>query len=314
MKRFILKVLFLALLSIISIGILNFLYKRTEFWKNEYKAGKFFAMPDNIQLANFGSSHGGGFDYTGLPYRTFNFSFDNQLYPYDYALLSQYIEKFDKNAVAIILIEYFEVTNIKEPADQSQSWYYRILDKEYLPTYSWKEYLLYAAVPVLTAGTNIVKITIDIRIEGNSDYSTRVESERINNAKKRYDMWTKSIGLNLGIDSGEEGFAYNKNLVSKMIELCYAHDVQPVLISTPITSILNQIYAENSPDFFDTFYRFSRELQEAYPSLSYFDYSHDPRFENDFSLFVDQDHLNAAGSKKWTAIVIEDLKAAGILE
>jgi hypothetical protein len=112
----------------------------------------------------------------------------------------------------------------------------------------------------------------------------------------------------------EEGFAYNKSLVSKMIELCYANDIQPVLISTPVSYILNQIYIENSPDFFDTFYRFSRELQEAYPSLAYFDYSRDPRFENDLSLFSDTSHLNTAGAKHFTAIVIDDLKTAGILD
>jgi lysophospholipase L1-like esterase len=113
---------------------------------------------------------------------------------------------------------------------------------------------------------------------------------------------------------GEEGFSYNKAWVSKIIELCLAHDIQPVLITTPITSVLNTVYAERSPKFFETFYRFTRELQEAYPSVPYFDYSHDPRFENNFSLFFDGDHLNTAGAGKFTAIVVSDLQSRGLLQ
>jgi hypothetical protein len=54
-------------------------------------------------------------------------------------------------------------------------------------------------------------------------------------------------------------------------------------------------------------------LQEAYPDLPYFDYSHDSRFENNFLLFRDGDHLNTAGAEKFTAIVISDLQAGGLI-
>jgi lysophospholipase L1-like esterase len=70
---------------------------------------------------------------------------------------------------------------------------------------------------------------------------------------------------------------------------------------------LNEIYDERLPAFWDTFYRFTRELCEAYPDVPYLDYSHDSRFTHDFSLFTDGDHLNASGAKKFTAVVIADL-------
>ena len=322
MKRLIWKVLFLALLLVSLTGILNFFYAKTNTWK--HNIDRYSNMPDNIQLANLGSSHGDySFNYTDLPYRTFKFSFSAQHYLYDYALLSQYIEKFDKNAVVLILIEYFEVTHIKTDYSSQLAWYYRVLDKNHLPHYSLKDYLRYKAVPILTVDANyvvreLIKFLYPVAAAQQEDsFLMRTEIERINSAKRRYIEWAKPESTSpvwkFRTDAGEEGFAYNKNLVSKMIELCLAHDIQPVLISTPLVSVLNRIFAEESPDFLDTFYRLSRELQETYPTVPYFDYSHDPRFENDFSLFGDQDHLNAAGAKKFTAIVVSDLQANGLL-
>jgi lysophospholipase L1-like esterase len=81
----------------------------------------------------------------------------------------------------------------------------------------------------------------------------------------------------------------------------------------PMTSILNNVYAERLPGFFDTYYRFTREICEKYPGLEFFDYSHDSRFVNDFSLFFDGDHLNAYGAEKFTRIVVADLEASGLL-
>jgi hypothetical protein len=54
-------------------------------------------------------------------------------------------------------------------------------------------------------------------------------------------------------------------------------------------------------------------LQETYPSVPYFDYSQDPRFENDFPLFHDGDHLNTADEERFTPIVVSGLQAAGLL-
>jgi hypothetical protein len=55
------------------------------------------------------------------------------------------------------------------------------------------------------------------------------------------------------------------------------------------------------------------ELRAEYPSVPYFDYSHDERFSRDLSLFFDSDHLNARGAKQFTPVVIADLHEAGLL-
>jgi hypothetical protein len=177
-----------------------------------------------------------------------------------------------------------------------------------MDNYSVQEKFLFT-VPVLTAGPNLIHIIKDN--PSSWEFKTMAGDELIKYCEEKHKSWTTDTKIEF--EAGEEGFAYNKQLAGQIIEFCYAHDIQPVLISTPVTSVLNKIYAERSPDFFDTFYRFTRELQEYYPNLPYFDYSHDPRFEDDFPLFRDGDHLNIFGAEKFTAIVVSDLRASGIL-
>ena len=291
---------------------MNLLYTNTNYWKNTTAISilKFLNVPENIQLANVGSSHGhASFDYSDVPYKSFNFALDDQYYLYDYAIVKQYVNKFDKNAVLLIPVSYFEITRIRTDFKDQRARYYRFLDKKNMDDYSIQEKMLYAVVPVLTAGGTIMFIVKDLPASNKSMLMT--EPELVEYSINKHESWTTDSEY--VFEAGEEGFSYNKFLVSQMVEFCYAHEIQPVLVTTPITSVLNNIFWEKTPDFFDDFYRFTRELQEAYPSLPYFDYSHDPRFENDFSLFRDADHFNINGAKKFTAVVISDLQTGGLL-
>jgi hypothetical protein len=312
MKKLIGKCLALFFFILSSIAVLNYLYIRTTYWK-ENDTKQFKNVPGNIQLANVGSSHGTeSFDYTGIPYRTFNFALTGQRHVYNYAILKQYIEHFDKNAVLLIPISYFEITRIKLDFTDQRPRYYRFLDKQYIESYSFSEKLLFDLVPVLTAGNTITFIIKDQPLSAGKKIITMTGTELINYCNETYKSWTTDAP-GIGIEAGEEGFAYNRNWVIKIIELCHGHGIRPVLITTPITSILNTIYAEKSPDFFDTFHRFTREITDTYPSILYFDYSHDRRFEDDFSLFNDSNHLNILGAEKFTAIVISDLESRGLI-
>jgi hypothetical protein len=306
--------LFTPIFSLIV--LLNYFYTRTNYAQNIFgDVQKFYNVPEHIQLANIGSSHGTeSFDYSDSPYTSFNFALTSQLFFYDYAILKQYITKFEKNAVLLIPISYFQITMKKTDFQDQRDRYYHFLAGKYMDSFSIKKKLL-VFFPVLTTNLNFIIKYIVNDISPASPISpafkTMAEPELIEYCTVKHRSWT--IDGEYNFEAGEEGFFHNKYLASQIVELCYANDIRPVLITTPITSILNNIYAEKSPGFFDTFHRFTLELQETYPALLYFDYSHDPRFENDFSLFGDGDHLNIIGRKKFTAIVISDLQASGLL-
>jgi len=308
MRKFFGKFLFLFVLIFLSIVIPNLLYINTNYWQGTVinPTEKFNHIPDNIQIANVGSSHGEcGFDYREISNRGFNFALSQQYPLYDYLVLKQYVNQFDKNAVLLIPISYFHITSMKIDFKDHRARYYRFLSKENMDVYSEQEKILFTFIPVLTAGKTI-KFIIKDR-PPSSIYKTMTEQELIKDSIEKHGSWTAGTE---NTQEREKRAAHNKYLVSQIIELCYTKNIQPVLVTTPFTSILNNVYAEKTTWFFDDFYRFTHELQEAYHGLPCFDYSHDPRFENDFSLFRDCDHL---GAEKFTAIVISDLQTSGLL-
>jgi len=312
MKKFAIKGLLFFILILSSIGILNYLYIKTNYWQNTVVRGKFKNVPEHIQLANVGSSHGvRSFKYSNVPYISFNFALSSQRFLYDYAILKQYITRFDENAVLLIPISYHQITSIKTNFRDQRARYYHFLDREYMDFYSTQEKILFTIIPVMTAGSTLRFIIKDQKPTVGGISRTTKEPELTRYCVEKHKSWTNDRKSD--IKKREERFTKNKYLASQIIELCYANNIRPVLVSTPITSVLNNIYMKKTPDFFDDFYRFTRELQEAYPGLPYFDYSHDPRFTNDFSLFYNGDHLNIAGAGKFTAIVISDLQASGLL-
>jgi hypothetical protein len=314
MRNLLIKCLVLALIVSCILFFLNAIYIKTDAWKYQNHLEQFAHIPQHIRIANFGSSHGlYSFEWSSSPYQAFNFGLSGQSHLYDYALLQQYSNHFDKNAVVIFLIEYIE--QIKIDYSDQISRYYRILDKAYMPEYSLQDHIRYSAFPVLGAGDTIRSIVSDYNPEVKFQkiwHSTMSEEELVEYSSKYYIGWTTDSPDGT-LQKRAEGFIYNQKILSDIIDYCLARELQPVLISTPITGILNAIFEEKTPDFFETFYRFSRELSEKYPNVPYLDYSHDKRFENDSSLFRDGDHLNIYGAKKFTLIVIEDIQSLGLL-
>jgi hypothetical protein len=251
MKIFFIKCFLLIPVVCALLLAINLLYINTVAWQNEYDIEKFSHIPENIQIANFGSSHGFyGFEWTDIQYTTFNFALAAQRHLFDYALLRQYTNHFEKNAVAIILIEYFEITKtIKEFQDQMPR-YYRILERQYIPKseYIFTDYVRYSVFPVLSAGNNLISIVHDVNPEDvliekwHTSMSSQSQEWILSNANGWYNDWINN-------SDGDAGYQYNKEILIELIDYCLSHNIQPVLVSTPIASTLNTVFEENSPDF-----------------------------------------------------------------
>ena len=312
MKKLALKLLLLILPVVVFMFMINARYISTNHWKAENNVWKFNFVPDDIQLANLGSSHGEyGFFYDDFSqYRTFNFAVNSQRYFWDYALLQQYIDSFAPNAVVLLLISYFAITGRAENYDELRPRYYRFLKKKYFDTWDLLDSIRYASIPFLSAGKNIKKCFDDIPPEDIDVFNSRTtymtEAELQEYCQKKHDSWRKG-------EKGDEGYQLNLAEVCQLIKFCLDNGLQPVLVTTPITTVLNDIYAEDE-DFFTTFYNFIAEMQAQFPGVPYFDYSHDTDFSPKFELFTDGDHLNVYGARAFTARVVADLQNAGLLQ
>ena len=125
---------------------------------------------------------------------------------------------------------------------------------------------------------------------------------------EKHKSWTSPEG-----EKGKIGYDMNISEISLMIDLCLAHELIPILITTPVTDVLNEIY-ENDIDFFPTFEQFSRDLTSKYEGLIYLDYSRNEKFSKNHEFFCDGDHLNNMGADAFTKQVISDLKQIGIIK
>ena len=314
MKRFLIKLIIFCVLTSILLILLNLRYVSTNYWKAENNVWKFNSVPDGIQLANLGSSHGAyGFLYDRFTkYKTFNFALDSQRYFWDYGILQQYSDNFVPGAVVLLPISYFGITARPKNYNDVRPRYYRFLEKEYFDMWSLQEWIQYFKLPVLSAGTNLMKCIKDISPENIDIFNSRTtymtEDELQEYCVKKHEHWTNPEN-----EKGEEGYRQNLEEVCQLVKFCLDNGLQPVLVTTPITTVLNDIY-EKDEDFFKTFYHFISDVQTQFPTVPYFDYSHDPEFSSNFELFADGDHLNVYGAREFTAHVVADLQEAGLLQ
>ena len=105
-------------------------------------------------------------------------------------------------------------------------------------------------------------------------------------------------------ENKEEYFEEDKkqNLID-LIALCKEMNITPVLITTPYTVYYNQYV---SADFLYEFYSVINEIALEY-GVSYYDYSHDERFQTNLKYFGDADHLNPDGAVYFTDLLTEEV-------
>ena len=113
-------------------------------------------------------------------------------------------------------------------------------------------------------------------------------------------------------ENKDEYFEEDKkqNLID-LITLCKQNNITPVLITTPFTVYYNQYV---SADFLYEFYTVINDIALEY-GVSYYDYSHDERFQTNLKYFGDADHLNSDGAVYFTGLLTEEVaELKGYLE
>jgi len=312
MKRLFIKILILFSIVFLLFFLVNLRYAKTNHWKYQNDVHKFMSIPNDIELANLGSSHGNwGFYYNYTPeIKAFNFGLGSQKFFYDYAMLQQFIGHFKKDAVLLIPISYFAMIHYTDEQEQQnfnvvRPRYYRILDKKYLDSWSFIDCLQYKTFPILSSGIHVLDVikdsgpTEDPYFQRTGTMGDEALKDYCENYRKIYSTVEKSDTLNI-------------ESVSKIVDFAVKNNLRPVFVSTPILGYLNDIFAQDE-EFFPTFYRFIDNLIKKYPNVPYLDYSHDERIVSHRELFADGDHLNMFGAELFTKFVVSDLRKIGML-
>lgn len=144
--------------------------------------------------------------------------------------------------------------------------------------------------------------------ESNTNESGTTESgtpEEIYGAETVAEFESKGLArYQRHFENKDEYFEEDKkqNLID-LITLCKERNITPVLITTPYTVYYNQYV---SADFLYEFYSVINEIALEY-GVSYYDYSHDERFQTNLKYFGDADHLNPDGAVYFTDLLTEEV-------
>lgn len=306
MSRFIKKIgLFLSLLIII-LSFINYRYVNSEKYKSMNSTNKFSKVPQNIEIANLGTSHGQyAFVYDELDKVGFNFAMPAQRLYYDEKILEKYIHSFKEDADLIIPISYisFYLGYDNENFEEFNKVYYPILGARDIKNLTLSNYLKYKALPILTAESNIKYAFI----KDDTVYEEKVEYRNYTTSEEKMEEEAKDTATRHleFIEEGRKNKEEFANILDDIIRISLENNINPVITTTPFTKYYNDYFTE---EFYEEFTSIIDEVLEKYPDIQYLDYSHDERFINSPEYFFDSSHLNLTGGKYFTEIILSDLK------
>ncbi len=319
MKKFILTlILYIVILGIVVLSI-NYICVLSGISDYE-ETSKFRKVPENIQICNFGSSHGYfSFNYSDLEtqYVSFNFALSSQRLSYDYKILQTYQDKLSPGAIVFIPVSYFSFFGKDETEsaffESLNRRYYRFLPKDKIKNLNPKVYFYERYLPSLVMADSIfTKLTnqilgINEDIWDKNAYEIDVRKHAYGGNNKTIYGYVGHIKANVD-DGGNRIYNYEEIIsLYNMIALCYQRDVTPILVTTPFLKEYTNEIEKNDPKFYSDFNRIlERVIKDT--NVQYYDYARDSRFSDDYSLFINSDHMNRVGATKFTYLLLNEVQ------
>lgn len=268
-------------------------------------------VPNGIEVACFGSSHallGIDFEDFEQDYVCFNFGQASQFLSYDDRLLQHYLDHFRPGATVLITISHFSLFG--KPDTEYDNFaalnkrYYKVLPDELIKQYDAKTDFYVTKFPALASEDVIGLFSMLLgNNQPNHEWEDSTTPEQAQeNGENRYTVFVENKR------NADGSRLYNQEEIDAlyhMIALCQKHNLRPVLITTPyLKEYMDQI-RENDPTFLDDFYGLIEEITER-TGAPFFDFSSDGRFESNYELFHDVDHLNRKGARLFTTVLFTE--------
>lgn len=314
MRKFILKLIYyIVILIILTLGINTYYLLRigTE--------SEIDNVPTSIEICNFGSSHGFyGFNYEDAKgkFVCFNFALHSQSLLYDYRILQHYKDRIKNGAVVFITISYFSFFGFPETESDSflsrNRRYYKFLPSELILAYDWKTNIYINYLPALSP-TGLKKILKSIL--GTKSEKKQYWERKTNQSDSEADA-SKAFGRHIAKQHDKKGIRMLREesfqSLYDMIKLCREIGAKPILITVPYTQEYTNVIKKNDPEFFSDFYSVIEKIKHN-SGIEYYDYAFDERFCRDYNLFINSDHLNREGARKFTDILLREVLGIEVL-
>lgn len=313
MKRFCKNIILVVLLVSLMTLWVNELYVKL-YHANEDYTDKFHTIPAQIQICNFGSSHGlYGFNYEDYSkqYVCFNFGLVSQYLSYDDRLFQEYENYVSENAIVFITVSYFELFGKGEQYDadfeSKNRRYYSILPKSLVKEYDYKTDFFVQHLPALCASTGGLLKTLlgQSKVDALEADWTRLSSD-ICVSEDAKAACERHIGTSRCDENGER--IINKEEIDALyhiINACKVKGAIPILITTPYLKEYTDEMAKVD-GFYEQFYSIIDQVI-ADTGVQYYDYAFDERFNNRYEWFMNADHLNKEGARNFVSILMDEI-------
>ena len=317
MKKFVAKVLIYVLIVTIITCCVNFVY--IKFDKAEYDTDRFDNIPSSIAICNFGSSHGYyGFNYEDVTNEEcFNFALTSQVLSYDRRIFDNYKDHIREGAVVFIPVSYFSLYGTDERTRdgfaEKNKRYYRILPSDLIKEYDLKTDIYVNYFPSLISSVNLIKLLIgkseNTKEEIWSRVSTDIDVKEVAAATYKIHFVENSLDY----DGNRVVNKEEVDALKYIVQACQSIGATPVLVTTPFLQEYTDAVKRNDPEFYDEFYSLINAIADEM-DVEYYDYGLDERFKNNYSWFMDSDHLNKEGARQFVNILMEEVVHYGSTE
>ena len=215
-------------------------YRQEVITNSNYR--KFENVPYDIEICNFGSSHGSNdyfYDKFQTKYTCFNFALPSQSLDYDYRIFEHYKEHISENAIIFITISYMSLYGIDESLyDDFRSKnkrYYHFLPKELIKEYELKTDVFETCLPALVQYDKLLPVLVGKQDDSTEDWTRTADqidmNEYVSEAYKRHLVRNKMDEYGNRIINKE----YVNSLID-MIDMCREINARPILVTTPYLS------------------------------------------------------------------------------
>lgn len=319
MKRFFVKCLLLVLILGVVLHMGGWAYQHTPAYQrlemNDYP-WDYKDMPESVETAIFGASHAvyGFMALTASQETAFSFALSAQTPQYDWMLMRQYQDRLSQDALVVLTVSYVSPfwTDTAQQFQEKQDRYYSILMPWNIVDVDLSKWGLERVSPLLTTG--LEEVVTAFREAPPQTPLTNPYWEFSTNGCLEADRVPEELEIVYGRHRAMvEPVFPDVNPVMweayhNMLSLCEERGWKAVLVEPPYTAAYNDCFSQ---EFYDTFHQLLAELSAEF-QVPYLDYSHDPQFTGDLSLFVDVDHLNFAGSQLLQQKFEADLAGLGL--
>ena len=233
---------------------------------------------------------------------------------YDLRLFQYYGDRIESGGVVFIPVSYFAFYGIDETEtegfEEKNNRYYRILPSELIKDYEFKVDFYVDYFPSLAAGARLIDVmTGESKNTNEKEWNGKTNPDTA--GREAYYVFQRHIVTDKLDKNGKR--IVNQEEVDSLYGLineCKKKGITPVMITTPYLHEYTDTIKQYSPDFYEDFYRLIGQVSED-TATAYYDYAFDDRFCNDYNLFLNVDHLNKEGARRFVNVLMKEVVRFG---